>query len=89
MLLLGVGAAGAQQAGEKIPNETCLGRHGDPGFSVPGPDGQPHSLFLDKDKFGQSVHGVRSCVDCHKQITEVPHEKLDRIAWFYANQPPK
>ncbi|HML13028.1 MAG TPA: hypothetical protein VK456_06950, partial [Xanthobacteraceae bacterium] len=78
-LLLAAGAAGAQQAGEKIPNETCLGCHGDPGFSVPGPDGQPRSLFVDKDKFGQSVHGVRSCVDCHKQITEVPHEKLDRI----------
>ena len=77
--LLTAGTAGAQQTAEKIPNETCLGCHGDADFSVPGPDGQARSLFVNKDKFGQSVHGVRVCVDCHKQITEVPHQKLDRI----------
>ena len=31
------------------------------------------SLFVDKDKFKHSVHGGRQCVDCHTNITQVPH----------------
>jgi cytochrome b subunit of formate dehydrogenase len=77
--VLGIWPASAQQAAEKIPNETCLGCHGAEGFAVPGANGEMRSLHVIKDKFEQSVHGKRLCVDCHKQITAVPHEKLDRI----------
>ena len=40
-------------------NDTCLACHGNEGFAMPGPDGQPHSLHVIKDKFGKSVHGKR------------------------------
>jgi cytochrome b subunit of formate dehydrogenase/5-methylcytosine-specific restriction endonuclease McrA len=62
-----------------IPAETCLGCHGYEGFGVPDDKGGTRDLHIDKDKFLQSVHGVRNCVDCHQQITEVPHQKIDRI----------
>ena len=26
------------------------------------------------DKFGKSVHGTWSCVECHKDVTEIPHK---------------
>jgi cytochrome b subunit of formate dehydrogenase len=73
-----MGQAKAQVA-DKIPNETCLGCHGNEGFAIPDASGKLRSLHIIKDKFEQSVHGKRLCVDCHKQITEVPHQKLDRV----------
>jgi cytochrome b subunit of formate dehydrogenase len=57
-----------------LENETCLGCHGNEGFSVPGPDGKPRDLHVFADKFGKSVHGKRLCVECHKNITAIPHE---------------
>ena len=68
-----------EQQAAKIPSETCLGCHGIDGFAVPGPNGKMRSLFVDGRKFLNSVHGKRLCVDCHQQITEVPHPKLERI----------
>jgi cytochrome b subunit of formate dehydrogenase len=77
--MAGICQAQDQQAPAKIPNATCLGCHGIAGFGVPDAQGQMRSLHVIKDKFDQSVHGMRNCVDCHKQITEVPHQKLDQI----------
>jgi len=57
-----------------LENETCLGCHGNEGFSVPGADGKPRDLHVFADKFGKSVHGKRLCVECHKNITAIPHE---------------
>jgi hypothetical protein len=79
-LTAGICNVAAQPPAEnKIPAETCLGCHGIEGFGVPDATGQMRSLYVDKDKFKNSVHGKWQCVDCHKQITQVPHEKLDRI----------
>ena len=76
----GIWNVAAQAPAEnKIPTATCLGCHGIEGFGVPDANGQMRSLYLDKDKFEHSVHGKRLCVECHQQITEVPHEKLDHI----------
>ncbi|MFY9314829.1 MAG: cytochrome C [Burkholderiales bacterium] len=57
-----------------MDSATCLGCHGNEGFSVPGADGKPRELHVIADKFGKSVHGKRACVECHKNITAVPHE---------------
>ena len=51
----------------------CLSCHGTEGFAVEGPDGKPRSLFVDPEKFKPSVHGGRQCVDCHTNITSIPH----------------
>ena len=55
-------------------NDTCLGCHGNEGFAAPGADGQMRQLHVIKDKFGKSVHGKRICVECHTDITEIPHK---------------
>ncbi|HXV09142.1 MAG TPA: cytochrome C, partial [Burkholderiales bacterium] len=58
-----------------LDNETCLSCHGNEGFEMPGPDGKPRNLHVVQKKFAMSVHGKRQCVECHRDITAVPHEK--------------
>jgi thiosulfate reductase cytochrome b subunit len=58
-----------------LDNETCLGCHGNEGFAMPGPDGKPRNLHVVQEKFAMSVHGKRRCVECHRDITAIPHEK--------------
>jgi len=60
--------------GSSTTNDTCLGCHGNEGFTGPGADGKTRPLHVIKDKFGKSVHGTRNCVECHTDITEIPHK---------------
>jgi cytochrome b subunit of formate dehydrogenase len=57
-----------------LDNATCLGCHGNEGFSMPGPDGKPRPLHVVKEKFELSVHAKRLCVECHQDITGIPHK---------------
>ena len=66
-------AAPAKEVGNP-DNDVCLGCHGTEGFEMPGADGKMRDLHIIKDKFGNSVHGKRLCIDCHKDITEIPHK---------------
>jgi cytochrome b subunit of formate dehydrogenase len=68
-------ADGKVTAPAPIDNTVCLGCHGNEGFAVPGANGRMRSLHVVGDKFQESVHGKRLCVECHKDITEIPHEK--------------
>ncbi|MDE2184479.1 MAG: cytochrome b/b6 domain-containing protein [Alphaproteobacteria bacterium] len=70
-------AVGQPQAPAKIPAEVCLACHGISGFSAPGADGKPRSLYVNPDKFKGSVHGARQCVECHTNITAVPHQPIE------------
>jgi len=62
-------------AAASLGNALCLGCHGNEGFSVPGANGKTRSLHVVGNKFEKSVHGKRQCVECHKDITAIPHEK--------------
>jgi len=73
--LAGALAAGAAQPAANIDNAVCLGCHGNEGFEAPGANGRPRSLHVMGEKFAKSVHGKRQCVECHKDITAIPHEK--------------
>jgi cytochrome b subunit of formate dehydrogenase len=64
----------ADSAAQVLENDTCLGCHGNEGFSVPGADGKPRDLHIFGERFAKSVHGKRLCVECHKNITSIPHE---------------
>jgi cytochrome b subunit of formate dehydrogenase len=64
----------AQAAPEGLDNDTCMGCHGIEGFEAVGADGKPRSLFVSKEKFEQSVHAPRDCVNCHVYIKGIPHE---------------
>ena len=74
---IGESHAQAQQASPRPDNAACLGCHGSEGFAMPGADGKMRDLHVIQDKFQQSVHGKRQCVDCHTNITKVPHEKVE------------
>ena len=63
-------------ADERPDNETCLSCHGSEGMEADGPDGRKRKLHVDGERFGKSVHGKRLCVECHKNITEVPHQPV-------------
>ena len=60
----------------KIPAEICLTCHGMEGLTANGPDGKPRVLTVSPDKFHASMHGKLDCVDCHTNITEVPHQPI-------------
>ncbi len=68
-------AKAAESPLAKIEPAVCLGCHGNEGFAMPGADGKPRPLHVNADKFGNSVHGKRLCVECHKDITEIPHQQ--------------
>src|SRR4051812_36726817 len=69
-------AAQAQPSGPPLDsNATCLGCHGNEGFSMPGADGKTRALHVAADKFDKSKHGVLPCIACHQQITEIPHKE--------------
>ncbi|MFQ5566584.1 MAG: hypothetical protein ACE5EU_09500 [Paracoccaceae bacterium] len=72
-------AASALAADEVPSNAACLGCHGMESLAVPMPGGGMRPLYVSPEDFGQSVHGRRSCVECHKDITAIPHRKgVDR-----------
>jgi len=67
------GSEAAAQPAEAPENDVCLGCHGNEGFAMPTPEGQQRPLYVKPDRFGKSVHGKRRCVECHKDILEIPH----------------
>jgi cytochrome c551/c552/cytochrome b subunit of formate dehydrogenase len=69
----------APAAAMPLDNATCLGCHGNEGFAMPGPDGRPRPLHVVKEKFELSVHAKRRCVECHTDITEIPHKRTGPI----------
>ena len=73
MIFVGVQAASAQSAANP-DNAMCLGCHGQPGFAIPGANGQMRPLFVPADQFAHSVHSTLQCTACHTTITEVPHK---------------
>jgi cytochrome b subunit of formate dehydrogenase len=66
------------QAAPKIANSTCLACHGQEGFArttqTTDRSGLPMVL---ENRFRGSVHGQRNCVDCHTNITKIPHGKIE------------
>ena len=54
----------------------CLSCHGDKTMQ----DAAGHSIAVDGDKFGASIHGSLQCNNCHSDIKEYPHpEHIARV----------
>lgn len=71
----GVEGANAQSAQIGNPaNDACLSCHGNADFSATDASGKSRTLHVVRDRFGQSVHGKRQCVECHTDAAEVPHK---------------
>jgi len=72
-------AVSAEPSNPKLENSKCLRCHGRPGFSRETESGAKRDLHVDAEAFKHSVHGVRDCVNCHKDIIKIPHRKgIDR-----------
>ncbi len=70
----------AESDAELLDSELCLGCHGIEDFAEPGPGGEMRQLHIEPERFGESVHGKRACVECHKDVVEIPHrENVDRV----------
>jgi hypothetical protein len=79
LALQGLPATVAVAQDEGPANATCLGCHRIPSLSVPLPNGESRPLYVSPEDFEDSVHGSRSCVECHKDVTQIPHRKgVDR-----------
>lgn len=71
--------ANAEPENPKLSNDRCLRCHGRENFSREGADGEERQLHVTAEKFKDSVHGDRDCVDCHQDIVKIPHNKgIDR-----------
>ncbi|OGF53359.1 MAG: hypothetical protein A2Z21_07940 [Candidatus Fraserbacteria bacterium RBG_16_55_9] len=58
------------------PNGRCLLEcHGDPEFKEETAPGQYRTLYVDYEQFKLSVHREKLCVDCHTDVTLIPHER--------------
>lgn len=72
-------SAAAQPSDPKLATDRCLRCHGRENFTREGPAGEERNLSVRTDEFHQSVHGIQDCVNCHRDITKVPHRKgIDR-----------
>ena len=67
-----VGLAEPVTAGQS--NDDCLGCHGKQSFKHASANGSVRPLHVMPEMFQKSVHGQRNCIDCHADITEIPHQ---------------
>ena len=69
----------AEPSNPKLSNDRCLRCHGKENFSRKAANGEARDLHVTAEKFEQSVHGSRDCVNCHKDIIKAAHRKgIDR-----------
>ncbi len=60
---------------QTIKNSECMECHSDTSLTKTSDSGKEISLFVDLSKFQRSIHGEFSCIDCHSDIKEVPHDE--------------
>jgi len=79
MVLQGLLASTAVAQDNGSANAGCLACHRLENFAMPTANGEMRQLHVSADEFAQSVHGKRACVECHKDVTDIPHRKgVDR-----------
>jgi len=77
--LLGMCAPGLPQpASARISLEKCTLCHGKQEFRKILVDGKIRELFVTADSLKGSVHEKKTCVDCHFDISEIPHRERPR-----------
>jgi len=77
--VLAVAASGfLEQAEARISLEKCVICHGKPEFRKILVDGKVRDLFATGESLKGSVHEKKSCVDCHFDVSEIPHRERPR-----------
>jgi len=82
MVLLGAAALAAPAPGRAaVSLEKCTLCHGKPEFRKILVDGKVRDLFATAESLKGSVHEKKTCVDCHFDVSEIPHrERPKRVA---------
>lgn len=65
----------APPASARISLEKCTLCHGKPEFRKILVDGKIRDLFATVDSLKGSVHEKKTCVDCHFDVSEIPHRQ--------------
>jgi hypothetical protein len=77
-VLWGWGAGLPRTAEGRISLEKCTLCHGKPEFRKILVDGKIRELFVTAESLKGSVHEKKTCVDCHFDISEIPHRERPR-----------
>src|SRR3970040_732105 len=76
VIALGVGARGFfSPADARVSLEKCTLCHGKPEFRKILVDGQIRDLLATEETLKGSVHEKKTCVDCHFDVSEIPHRQ--------------
>ncbi len=76
VFFLGIGVQGILSPAEaRISLEKCTLCHGKPEFRKILVDGKIRDLFATADSLKGSVHEKKTCVDCHFDVSEIPHRQ--------------
>ena len=76
VIALGIGARGfLSPADARISLEKCTLCHGKPEFRKILVDGQIRDLLATEETLKGSVHEKKTCVDCHFDVSEIPHRQ--------------
>ncbi len=78
MIAVALGAAAQgplSPAHARISLEKCTLCHGKPEFRKILVDGKIRDLFATNDSLKGSVHEKKTCVDCHFDVSEIPHRE--------------
>ncbi len=76
--LAAVGPGFPGRAEARISLEKCVICHGKPEFRKILVDGKIRDLFATGESLKGSVHEKKSCVDCHFDVSEIPHRERPR-----------
>lgn len=72
-------AAADKPKPKAIPNADCFECHADREAVMTNKAGKVVSIFTDEAAFKLSAHGDALCVDCHADITDLPHENVKPV----------
>src|SRR4030042_2279101 len=70
-------AVQAQDASASKPGirNPCLICHGKKDFKKVKEDGSVKKLYVNEEELAQSMHAEKRCIDCHSDVTLLPHAK--------------
>lgn len=60
-------------AGKALGNAECLACHNNPELNK-DVNGKQVSVHVSEEAFGQSIHQMLSCADCHANVKDYPHD---------------
>jgi len=81
LLQVGVVQAASDSAKKIVTNKQCHKCHSDEDEKVETlEDGTEVYIYVDEDKFKDSVHGKQNCVGCHTNITKKYHQEQPTIS---------